>query len=42
MERISSGKKLLAAIEEYIEDCRGREQKKPIFANVAGFCRGGH
>ena len=39
MERINSGKKLLAAIEEYIEDCRGKELKKPIFANVAGFCR---
>ena len=40
MEKINSGKKLLAAIEEYIEDCRSKsETKKPIFANVAGFCR---
>ena len=38
MEKINSGKKLLAAIEEYIEDCRSKsETKKPIFANVAGF-----
>ena len=40
MMKISSGKKLLLAIEEYVEDCRVRsESKKTVFANVAGFCR---
>lgn len=37
---ISSGKKLLTSINNYIEDCREKSDgKKPIFANVAGFCR---
>ncbi len=35
-----SGKGLLGMIERYLEECRERgEPKKPIFANVAGFCR---
>jgi hypothetical protein len=40
MMKISSGKRRLSAIEDYVEDCRVRgDPKKPIFANVAGFCR---
>lgn len=37
--KITSGKRLLRLIDEYVEDCRARDQKKPVFANVAGFCR---
>lgn len=38
--KFTSGKRLLSAINSYIEDCRERsDPKKPIFANVAGFCR---
>ena len=38
---ISSGKKLLAAIDSYLADCSARDQnsKKQCFPNVAGFCR---
>ncbi len=39
MVKITSGRKLLSRIEEYIEECRAADSKKPIFANVAGFCR---
>ena len=39
MKRITSGRKLIASIRDYIEECRNTESKKPVFANVAGFCR---
>lgn len=35
----SSGKKLLSKIKAYIDECKNCDAKKPIFANVAGFCR---
>lgn len=39
MAQISSGKRLLAKIKAYIDECKNADTKKPIFANVAGFCR---
>lgn len=38
--KFTSGKRLLTAINDYIENCRAdSDPKRPIFANVAGFCR---
>ena len=36
-----SGRKFIQAVGDYVNDCRERSEgsKKPIFANVAGFCR---
>ena len=39
MTKIKSGRKLLACIQNYVEECRAADTKKPVFANVAGFCR---
>ncbi len=39
MPKISGGKKLLSMIRSYIDDCKAADSKKPVFANVAGFCR---
>lgn len=39
MSKISSGKKLLSIIQLYVDECKNADVKKPIFANVAGFCR---
>ena len=39
MAQITSGKKLLFKIKTYVDECRNADTKKPIFANVAGFCR---
>lgn len=39
MAPINSGKKLLSKIKSYIDECKAADSKKPIFANVAGFCR---
>ena len=38
---ISSGKKLLASIDSYLAECSSRsgDSKRPVFPNVAGFCR---
>ena len=37
--KINSGKKLLANIKAYIDECKNADTKRPVFANVAGFCR---
>lgn len=37
--KIKTGKALLLSIDKYVEECRSQETKKPMFANVAGFCR---
>ncbi len=39
MPKITSGKKLLSQIKAYIEECKNSDSKKPVFSNVAGFCR---
>ncbi len=39
MAQITSGKKLLSKIKTYVDECKDADTKKPIFANVAGFCR---
>ena len=39
MAQISTGRKLLAKIKAYVDECKNTDTKKPIFANVAGFCR---
>ncbi|MBE6612025.1 MAG: hypothetical protein E7632_06000 [Ruminococcaceae bacterium] len=39
MTTIKSGRRLIAKIRDYIEECRNADTKKPVFANVAGFCR---
>ena len=39
MPGITSGKKLISKIRSYIDECKNSDAKKPIFANVAGFCR---
>ncbi len=39
MPGINSGKNLIAKIKTYIDECKSSDSKKPIFANVAGFCR---
>ena len=39
MTTIKSGKRLLEVIRSYVEECRSADTKKPVFANVAGFCR---
>lgn len=39
MAKIATGKKLILKIKEYIDECHNADSKKPIFANVAGFCR---
>lgn len=39
MPKITSGKKLISMIRAYIDECRSADSKKPVFANVAGFCR---
>jgi hypothetical protein len=39
MIRLNSGRRLLTKLREYIDECRDADTKKPIFANVAGFCR---
>lgn len=36
---LGSGKKLLNKIKAYIDECKNSDSKKPVFANVAGFCR---
>ena len=39
---ISSGKKLLSSIDSYLAECSSRSEenpKRPVFPNVAGFCR---
>ncbi len=36
---IQTGRNLLRRIEAYVEECRSADTKKPVFANVAGFCR---
>ncbi len=38
MAKISK-RNLITMIREYIDECRLSDTKKPIFANVAGFCR---
>ena len=39
MAHIATGKKLIAKIISYVDECKNSDAKKPIFANVAGFCR---
>ena len=39
MIKLSSGRRLLSGLRAYIDECRGADSKKPVFANVAGFCR---
>ena len=39
MAKITSGRRLIERIREYVEECRSADSKKPVFANVAGFCR---
>lgn len=39
MPKITGGKKLITLIKAYIDECKAVDSKKPIFANVAGFCR---
>ncbi len=39
MGHFTSGKQLLNKIKAYIDECKNSDGKKPIFANVAGFCR---
>ena len=38
MAKITTGKKLISMIKEYIENCKSPDAKKSVFANVAGFC----
>ena len=38
MAKIATGKKLISKIKAYIDECKNCDSKKPIFANVAGFC----
>ena len=39
MAKITSGRRLIEGIRDYINECRATDSKKPVFANVAGFCR---
>ncbi|MBQ8510561.1 MAG: hypothetical protein IJ493_11710 [Clostridia bacterium] len=39
MVKFRSGRKLIEAIDAYVTECRSVDTKKPIFANIAGFCR---
>lgn len=39
MAKLPSLNTLIRKIESYIDLCRNTETKKPIFANIAGFCR---
>lgn len=38
MAKITSGKRLLCLVNEYVEMCKCHESKKSWFANIAGFC----
>jgi len=39
MAKITSGKRLISMVDEYIALCVQKESKKPPFANIAGFAR---
>ena len=39
MAKLPSMKRLIGRLEAYIEGCKNTDSKKPVFANVAGFCR---
>ena len=37
--KLPTAKRLLRMLEEYIDECRSCDVKKPPFPNIAGFCR---
>lgn len=39
MPKLPGIKALTCKIQAYIDECRSADTKKPVFANIAGFCR---